>query len=902
MSSSTTSLVAITANGTSNSSNTPRPQSLAASSSTASLPKSVRDDDEDNTVTGKRLMLKGKRKSQEEFGSDLRLLAVSAQITEISYSISDIQTRIFEIQELRHRSLDEDKPGQTSNGTNGSTGVIDQALIHLDEKLEAVSASISAIDEALGVTPGKEAEAAAKSANSEADVLLLRKHAALIEEWETVQTEAETLRDELKEDKWLAVFRTVSEQAEGMMSSLEKGVTQCHDFIWQVQRRNTEDYQSTVSSSTSMLLDRSPINYETFTALHQSFESKKKYYMPSITKVLSVLDKGVRDRVTKNGECLRRHADLRARWHNLRERIGRIDTEMEGVRRMLVNRDLEPSEVGSTVSRTTNKSRNGFLSATTSSRSPSATRNMSSSSTATLNRSISPFSNIRKFATKVSDKITGRQTPSALLTPPSSTGSVRYPLAETPPTSGRKSAFFPFRSTNTTSSTTTTPATPPRQTKHGHSQSLQSSPANTSPAPQPAQPAKPKWNSSTKIEDQPNATLKSPPLRKKASTSSISTGFFRSPSPASSAFPPASRPITPSAASSYKASSTTTRTSASRPPSRTATHTKNTSASSPPRSHTPSAAPVRSHTPSQLPARAMTPGGTLIARVKTPGGTIIPPRPRPQSPSQIPGPKQSMSSRGSDASGSDEDYEGLPTSLMQRALSPAFSTSAASAVSSPSGNHRPRTPSNSLIPTPSYDLPVSRPGSAMGRAKTPNYLRAQTPENLLKTMAQQVPFYGNGEYVTSPTTPTPSKLPTGRPSFGGPPSSFKESSTPERAPSRPGSRSGMFTPSLEQMTYNPVKTDPLDVEVAKCVNSFPHGFLVERIDPPLRAAPRQGEEVRAQYAVSNALARKVITCRLVVISRTKGADATESRKVMCRVGGGWLDLQMYLLNRQAGMS
>lgn len=122
--------------------------------------------------------------------------------------------------------MDEDKPG---NASSGSTGVIDQALINLDERLEAVSNSISAVDEALGITPGAEGDKVKPPENGTGpDPLLLRKHAALIEEWEAVQNEAETLRDELKEDKWLAVFRTVSEQAEGMMSSLEKGVTQCH--------------------------------------------------------------------------------------------------------------------------------------------------------------------------------------------------------------------------------------------------------------------------------------------------------------------------------------------------------------------------------------------------------------------------------------------------------------------------------------------------------------------------------------------------------------------------------------------------------------------------------------------------------------------------------------------------
>jgi hypothetical protein len=110
-----------------------------------------------------------------------------------------------------------------------STGVIDQALINLDERLEAVARSVDAVEEGLAPllrtvkTPTQN-----QSQNvGEADKLILRKHDALMRDWEAVQTEAEVLREELKEDKWLTVFRSVSEQADGMMKSLEKAVTQC---------------------------------------------------------------------------------------------------------------------------------------------------------------------------------------------------------------------------------------------------------------------------------------------------------------------------------------------------------------------------------------------------------------------------------------------------------------------------------------------------------------------------------------------------------------------------------------------------------------------------------------------------------------------------------------------------
>ena len=110
--------------------------------------------------------------------------------------------------------------------------MIDQALINLDERLEAVSKGMKSVQDALepltSRTPRPDAD------EEDERTLLLRKHRALIQEWENVQDETEVLREELKEDKWLTVFRTVSEQADGMMTSLEKAVKRCQVWFRQI--------------------------------------------------------------------------------------------------------------------------------------------------------------------------------------------------------------------------------------------------------------------------------------------------------------------------------------------------------------------------------------------------------------------------------------------------------------------------------------------------------------------------------------------------------------------------------------------------------------------------------------------------------------------------------------------
>lgn len=126
-----------------------------------------------------------------------------------------------EIQELRHKSQ--------SGDASSTSRVIDQSLAQLDERLQFVQEGVAALAEALGPALAvlKAPPPHRKDEAGEDEATLLRKHAAMLAEWEAVQKESQILREELREDKWLTVFRTVTEQADGMMTSLEKAVNRC---------------------------------------------------------------------------------------------------------------------------------------------------------------------------------------------------------------------------------------------------------------------------------------------------------------------------------------------------------------------------------------------------------------------------------------------------------------------------------------------------------------------------------------------------------------------------------------------------------------------------------------------------------------------------------------------------
>ena len=127
---------------------------------------------------------------------------------------------IAEIQELRHKSQ--------SGDASSTSRVIDQSLAQLDERLQFVQEGVAAVAEAIGpVLESVKTPTAARNGTAGEDELLLRKHSTMLSEWEAVQKESQVLREELREDKWLTVFRTVTDQADGMMTSLEKAVNRC---------------------------------------------------------------------------------------------------------------------------------------------------------------------------------------------------------------------------------------------------------------------------------------------------------------------------------------------------------------------------------------------------------------------------------------------------------------------------------------------------------------------------------------------------------------------------------------------------------------------------------------------------------------------------------------------------
>jgi len=126
--------------------------------------------------------------------------------------------------------------------------------------------------------------------------------------WVTLGKDAETLRCELGEDRWVVVFRNAGRQATKMCESVERSVDKLQEAI-----------DTGAQHSNPPALAKKVDNYE----------AKKMHYGPAIQRVLAIIEKGVKDRLTVNGEILKLRAEMQLRWSALEASMRNMDVSLD---------------------------------------------------------------------------------------------------------------------------------------------------------------------------------------------------------------------------------------------------------------------------------------------------------------------------------------------------------------------------------------------------------------------------------------------------------------------------------------------------------------------------------------------------------------------------------------------
>ncbi|KAH9888223.1 cortical protein KAR9-domain-containing protein [Xylariomycetidae sp. FL2044] len=128
--------------------------------------------------------------------------------------------------------------------------------------------------------------------------------------YKKLEKDAESLRKELGEDKWVLVFRGAGRQAQKMIESVDRSMAKLRESVDQgLQLSNPAAMGKKI----------------------ENYEAKKMHYGPAIERVLSIIDKGVKDRLTVNGEILRLHSEIQSKWEAVKEKIKEADAVMEEI-------------------------------------------------------------------------------------------------------------------------------------------------------------------------------------------------------------------------------------------------------------------------------------------------------------------------------------------------------------------------------------------------------------------------------------------------------------------------------------------------------------------------------------------------------------------------------------------
>ncbi|KAK1244927.1 hypothetical protein MKX08_004556 [Trichoderma sp. CBMAI-0020] len=181
----------------------------------------------------------------------------------------------------------------------------DSSLLALFARMQPLRASLDFLPMRLSVF-----EQRAKHAFPTACEELDMRHDGLDGSYKKLEKDAESLRKELGEDRWVIVFRGAGRQAQKMHESVERSLMKLREAI-----------------DSGMHLTNQP----SIAKKIESYEAKKTHYGPAIGRVLSIIDKGVKDRLTVNGEILRLHAEMQTRWESLKLDMGDMDAVLEDI-------------------------------------------------------------------------------------------------------------------------------------------------------------------------------------------------------------------------------------------------------------------------------------------------------------------------------------------------------------------------------------------------------------------------------------------------------------------------------------------------------------------------------------------------------------------------------------------
>ncbi|KAG0356657.1 hypothetical protein BGZ54_000658 [Gamsiella multidivaricata] len=188
------------------------------------------------------------------------------------------------------------------------------ALADIDSQIESLTPRIGALTSQLDALTSKD------PTQDE----LQDQYRELLGLWDDAKARREKIGDELKEERWLAVFEQVAGQVESMMESMDRAIVHCKGLVDQIKAMVREKVVPTA-----------PIDRDHLYTIFKSFEAKHKYYAPAVNKMLNMLENGIDSRTTKNTEILQKHRIMKTKWDQLRDSLDQVELDLDSIEEML---------------------------------------------------------------------------------------------------------------------------------------------------------------------------------------------------------------------------------------------------------------------------------------------------------------------------------------------------------------------------------------------------------------------------------------------------------------------------------------------------------------------------------------------------------------------------------------
>ncbi|KAF2195099.1 KAR9-domain-containing protein [Zopfia rhizophila CBS 207.26] len=255
---------------------------------------------------------------------------------EIGFEIENLSRLVFEMEERRHRAITdsvaesaekfdiaeletivEETPRQQARVQSNRFSLPPTFAVHSpispipqiekeNSRLLALFAKLQPLRASLDFLPMRLSSFQARASKvfpSACDELVRRKD-VLEKQEKKLEADADALREELGEDKWVHSFRQAGSKAIAMFDSLMKSIQRLRQAI---DESDEEKLGSRIST----------------------YNDKREHYPPSMKRVLELIDIEMKNRSTVNGEILRIQQDVRQKVSDLEQEIKDMDAILE---------------------------------------------------------------------------------------------------------------------------------------------------------------------------------------------------------------------------------------------------------------------------------------------------------------------------------------------------------------------------------------------------------------------------------------------------------------------------------------------------------------------------------------------------------------------------------------------